>query len=148
MDWEGLKGNEVDLIGTIRTVSHRTRVGGCRTSARGASDMPLSALLERVSSLGNGFFVALWIVVVTLLVWQRWRRRNGGAGDAEGGAQGETDAVKPVHCGDITLEELRAFDGRDPTKPLYVAVRGKVYDVTRGKQFYGPGQAYSCFTGR
>lgn len=24
-------------------------------------------------------------------------------------------------CGDITLEKLREFDGRDPSKPLYLA---------------------------
>ena len=25
---------------------------------------------------------------------------------------------------------------------------GRVYDVTRGKSFYGPGAAYGCFAGR
>ena len=46
---------------------------------------------------------------------------------------------QPVMCGDITLESLSKFDGRDFMKPLYFAVRGKVYDVTKGKDFYGPG---------
>ena len=46
---------------------------------------------------------------------------------------------QPVMCGDITLETLSKFDGRDFMKPLYFAVRGKVYDVTKGKDFYGPG---------
>ena len=47
---------------------------------------------------------------------------------------------QPVMCGDITLESLSKFDGRDFLKPLYFAVRGKVYDVTKGKDFYGPGR--------
>ena len=47
---------------------------------------------------------------------------------------------QPVMCGDITLDSLRKFDGRDFLKPLYFAVRGKVFDVTTGKDFYGPGQ--------
>lgn len=47
---------------------------------------------------------------------------------------------QPVMCGDITLESLRKFDGRDFLKPLYFAVRGKVFDVSTGKDFYGPGQ--------
>ena len=47
---------------------------------------------------------------------------------------------QPVMCGDITLESLRKYDGRDFLKPLYFAVRGKVFDVTTGKDFYGPGQ--------
>ena len=42
-------------------------------------------------------------------------------------------------CGDITLETLSKYDGRDFLKPLYFAVRGKVYDVTKGKDFYGLG---------
>ena len=54
---------------------------------------------------------------------------------------------QPVMCGDVTLESLSKFDGRDFLKPLYFAVRGKVYDVTKGKDFYGPGrlpsQAYA-----
>lgn len=50
---------------------------------------------------------------------------------------------QPVMCGDITLESLRKFDGRDFLKPLYFAVRGKVYDVTKGKDFYGPGMYMS-----
>lgn len=47
---------------------------------------------------------------------------------------------QPVMCGDITLESLTKYDGRDFLKPLYFAVRGKVYDVTKGKDFYGPGE--------
>ena len=49
---------------------------------------------------------------------------------------------QPVMCGDITLESLSKFDGRDFLKPLYFAVRGKVYDVTKGKDFYGPGRLF------
>lgn len=49
---------------------------------------------------------------------------------------------QPMMCGDITLETLSKYDGRDYLKPLYFAVRGKVYDVTKGKDFYGPG---GCF---
>ena len=29
-------------------------------------------------------------------------------------------APEPVMCGELTLEELRAFDGSDPSKPLYL----------------------------
>ena len=49
---------------------------------------------------------------------------------------------------DYSLEELATFDGSDPDKPLLIAVRGHVYDVTRGKDFYGPGGPYGMFAGK
>lgn len=41
--------------------------------------------------------------------------------------------------GDLTLLELSKYDGRDPLRPLLLAVRGRVFDVTPGRAFYGPG---------
>ncbi|XP_078443853.1 membrane-associated progesterone binding protein 2 [Wolffia australiana] len=49
---------------------------------------------------------------------------------------------------ELSLVELRAYDGSDEEKPIYVAVKGIVYDVTSGKGFYGPGGSYSVFAGR
>ena len=37
----------------------------------------------------------------------------------------EAPPPEPVHCGELTLEELSAFDGRDPTKPLYLVRRAR-----------------------
>ncbi|ERM99056.1 membrane steroid-binding protein 2 isoform X2 [Amborella trichopoda] len=56
--------------------------------------------------------------------------------------------LEPVQLGDVTEEELRAYDGSDPTKPLLMAIKGQIYDVTRSRMFYGPGGHYALFAGR
>ncbi len=49
---------------------------------------------------------------------------------------------------DYSLSELARYDGSDPDKPLLIAIRGQVYDVTRGRDFYGPGGPYEMFAGK
>ncbi|KAL6009750.1 Membrane steroid-binding protein 2 [Asimina triloba] len=36
----------------------------------------------------------------------------------------------PVQIGEVTEEELRAYDGSDTTKPLLMAIKGHIYDVS------------------
>ncbi len=38
----------------------------------------------------------------------------------------------------LTLEELAEYAGSDPSKPLYLAIKGTIFDVSKGRQFYGP----------
>jgi len=49
---------------------------------------------------------------------------------------------------DYTADELATFDGSDPAKPILLAVRGTIYDVTRGRTFYGPRGPYALFAGK
>uniref|UniRef100_A0A3B3I362 Membrane-associated progesterone receptor component 1 n=1 Tax=Oryzias latipes TaxID=8090 RepID=A0A3B3I362_ORYLA len=48
---------------------------------------------------------------------------------------------------DFTLAELKPYDGLENPRIL-MAVNGKVFDVTRGKKFYGPEGPYGVFAGR
>lgn len=49
---------------------------------------------------------------------------------------------------DLSLDELSLYNGTDPALPIYLAIYGKVYDVSNGRSIYGPGGSYSFFSGR
>ncbi|MQK21486.1 cytochrome b5 domain-containing protein [Escherichia coli] len=54
----------------------------------------------------------------------------------------------PVQLGEITEEELKAYDGSDTEKPLLMAIKGQIYDVSQSRMFYGPGGPYALFAGK
>ncbi|XP_027937100.1 membrane steroid-binding protein 1-like [Vigna unguiculata] len=54
----------------------------------------------------------------------------------------------PVQLGEITAEELKAYDGTDQSKPLLMAIKGQIYDVSQSRMFYGPGGPYALFAGK
>lgn len=54
----------------------------------------------------------------------------------------------PVQLGEITEEELKQYDGSDSTKPLLMAIKGQIYDVSQSRMFYGPGGPYALFAGK
>ncbi|KAF2487954.1 cytochrome b5-like heme/steroid binding domain-containing protein, partial [Neohortaea acidophila] len=47
----------------------------------------------------------------------------------------------------FTPPQLKPFNGED-NKPVFLAVRGRVFDVTSGRNFYGPEGPYANFAGR
>ena len=52
-----------------------------------------------------------------------------------------------AHRDDWTLTEIAQYDGQED-QPILFAVRGKVYNVWRGRNFYGKGECYECFAGK
>ncbi|XP_059479052.1 neuferricin [Neocloeon triangulifer] len=48
----------------------------------------------------------------------------------------------------MTKAELAQYDGSEGSKGLYVAILGSVFDVSAGKDHYGPGCSYHFFTGK
>lgn len=39
----------------------------------------------------------------------------------------------PVQLGEITEEDLKVYDGSDPKKPLLMAIKGQIYDVSQSR---------------
>ncbi|TKR77429.1 hypothetical protein L596_018404 [Steinernema carpocapsae] len=48
----------------------------------------------------------------------------------------------------FTREQLQLFDGTRPSKPVYLALLGRVYDVEKGRKHYGKGGGYHFFAGK
>lgn len=84
-----------------------------------------------VKMLANGALVA----IITYLLIKIFKNRN------EPEADDVQDTVLPkMKKRDFTIQELREFDGTKGDGRILVAVNGKVFDVTKGKHFYGPGK--------
>ena len=65
----------------------------------------------------------------------------------------EDEEEEPDPPRNFTAEQLRHFDGTKDEKtgedkPVYLSVNGKVFDVTDGRDFYGPDGPYADFAGR
>merc|ERR1711990_437997 len=51
---------------------------------------------------------------------------------------------------EYTLEELRLYDGKHPEvdNQIFIAVKGKIFDVSERRDFYGGDAAYGVFAGK
>lgn len=47
----------------------------------------------------------------------------------------------------LTKDQLALFDGSRPSKPVYLALLGRIYDVSKGRKHYAPGGGYHFFAG-
>jgi len=57
--------------------------------------------------------------------------------------------LAPPKSDPYTLEELRRYDGTDENLPIYVSIKGTVFDVTRKRDVYGPPLgSYRVFAGK
>ncbi|SCU95784.1 LAMI_0F03774g1_1 [Lachancea mirantina] len=56
------------------------------------------------------------------------------------------EASQPIIEGKFYPRTIYKFNGHDDEK-IFIAVKGKVFDCTQGRQFYGPSGPYSNFAG-
>lgn len=80
--------------------------------------------------------------------------------------QAPRDDLNPPKDDPFTLLQLKEFDGSDPSKPIYVSIKGitvpesmllstiwldmigTVFDVSHKRDVYGTGQGYNVFAGK
>lgn|GEM_PF-1445238 len=48
----------------------------------------------------------------------------------------------------FSKEELKVFDGSQDDQPIYIGLNGKVYDVSKGRDFYKTGAGYHYLAGK
>mmetsp|Transcript_59807 Transcript_59807/g.165385 ORF Transcript_59807/g.165385 Transcript_59807/m.165385 type:complete len:433 (+) Transcript_59807:68-1366(+) len=75
---------------------------------------------------------------------------SSGAGAGSTGGSGPKVPPPPLDPADrtFTAEELLVHNGQREGVPILTSVLGRVYDVTVGKDFFGPGGPYEMFAGR
>ncbi|KAI1923643.1 Dihydrodipicolinate synthase [Ophidiomyces ophidiicola] len=99
-----------------------------------ASDASQVAEVASIASPINFILLSLFVVVV----YMQFRPKS---------AVALPEEPAPVVFRTFTPTTLLEFDGRN-NKPVYLAVRGRVFDVSAGRNFYGPGGPYENFAGR
>lgn len=76
------------------------------------------------------------------------KSRQGGHGHGGEGEEKKRKQLERMPKRDFTLEQLRVYDGLQSDGRILIAVLGKVFDVSRSYEFYGPNGPYSVFAGR
>lgn len=86
-----------------------------------------------------GVIAALVLVIVRMLVF----------GGSAAVAKAPVKPKRKPALVFLTADELAAFDGTDKQAPVYVALRGTIYDVSSRRDMYGvKGQGYNVLAGR
>ena len=73
----------------------------------------------------------------------------GESGNATPGDDAKDDEDEEIIPRNFTMKQLSFFDGKKDEKsgedkPVYLSVNGVVFDVTDGKDFYGPDGPYGA----
>lgn len=78
------------------------------------------------------------IALVVLIAWLLYKIYKSRA-DETARVNTPPEPELPKLRRDFTIQELKQYDGTQPDGRVLMAVNGTVYDVSRGKRFYGPG---------
>mmetsp|Transcript_21063 Transcript_21063/g.25358 ORF Transcript_21063/g.25358 Transcript_21063/m.25358 type:complete len:290 (+) Transcript_21063:64-933(+) len=108
----------------------------------------LSAYLDSVTGI-EGVLGYLLIVVVVMIGHNFLNKTSE---EPNGATQQQEEEEEPDPPRNFTSEQLKYFDGKkdektEEVKPVYLSLHGTVFDVSNGRNFYGPDGPYECFAG-
>ncbi|RLN97182.1 hypothetical protein BBJ28_00007130, partial [Nothophytophthora sp. Chile5] len=110
-------------------------------------------MLEFLANADGNLFVGAGVAVAAVMAVKYLNARADAAQQRAYEAAKERQAAlkaereKPIARRFFTLEELLPFNG-EKDQPIYIGVLDEVYDVSRKRDFYGPGEGYHLFAGR
>ncbi|BGP39893.1 hypothetical protein JCM10450v2_003867 [Rhodotorula kratochvilovae] len=61
---------------------------------------------------------------------------------------GDKKELDPPKDTPFSSAELAKYDGKDEATPIYVGIKGRIYDVSAKRDMYGPGCGYHVFVGK
>lgn len=108
----------------------------------GADEQQIGFLTSVINEIIYSPLNLVLVGVITILVYKIFRSQRPPA------AGPPPEPELPRLRRDFTVSELLQYDGKQADGRVLVAVNGSVYDVTKGKRFYGPGGPYAAFGGR
>lgn len=88
--------------------------------------------------------IVIAVILLSTVLISSFRNRGSSAKASSYDLSSETQKALPK----FTSEELKKYDGTDPSRPIYLALDGNVYDVTKGSEFYRVGGSYHYLAGK
>lgn len=88
------------------------------------------------------FFTAIAVAIAFYQLLSALFGSSDDAGHVDHSSSKSEEDVKPlpppVQLGEVTADELKHYDGSDSTKPLLMAIKGQIYDVSQSRYSYKP----------
>eukprot|EP00002_Diphylleia_rotans_P016826 TRINITY_DN3265_c0_g1_i1.p1 TRINITY_DN3265_c0_g1~~TRINITY_DN3265_c0_g1_i1.p1 ORF type:complete len:228 (+),score=27.70 TRINITY_DN3265_c0_g1_i1:63-746(+) len=102
---------------------------------------------SKASKTMQNLFVWCWYIICGLALRSRLRTAKEYKGSRDI-SQSSMKASSITTGLSLTRKELRRYNGTTPNLPIYVAILGKIYDVSSSRHNYEPGGTYHAFAGK
>lgn len=139
----GTCGATLTKTAVVKMAEHNTDSPASGSSTSSSSTPEEESFISNfISEIVKSPINLLLVAVIAFLVYKIFRSKTKDEPPAP-----EYKALPRIRR-DFTVEDLKKYDGKGPDGRILIAVNGSVYDVTRGKRFYGPDGPYAAFGGR